>query len=154
MGQAFDRDGHVLGEAYGETKREVFDKLTKEFADAHEIRIKTIDAHLGASPERAQGDGDSRPLDAVGVVDEPMRGTSGDDPPGRLTFGNVDHAFTYQPWNGDQIQRGREVAAALVAAAKTLLRTVPECPTRTRALNHLIDARLLANAAITHDGRV
>ncbi len=42
MGQAFDRDGHVLGEAYGDTKREVFEKLNREFKDAHEIRIKTL----------------------------------------------------------------------------------------------------------------
>ena len=42
MGQAFDRDGNVLGEAYGETKREVFDKLTAQFKDAHELRIKSL----------------------------------------------------------------------------------------------------------------
>jgi hypothetical protein len=42
MGQALDRDGNVLGEAYGDTKREVFDKLTAEFKQAHEIRIKTL----------------------------------------------------------------------------------------------------------------
>ena len=40
MGQAFDGDGNVLGEAHGETKREVFEKLHKEHADAAEIRIK------------------------------------------------------------------------------------------------------------------
>ena len=39
MGQAFDRDGQVLGEARGETKREVFDALDKAHKDAHEIRI-------------------------------------------------------------------------------------------------------------------
>lgn len=42
MGQAFDRDGQVLGEAFGETKREVFDKLTAQHADAHELRIKSL----------------------------------------------------------------------------------------------------------------
>ena len=41
MGQAFDRAGNVLGEAYGNTKREVFDKLIGEFKDAAEIRIKS-----------------------------------------------------------------------------------------------------------------
>lgn len=50
MGQAFDRDGNVLGEAFGETKREVFDKLMKEHADAAEIRIRSIEA-TGASAE-------------------------------------------------------------------------------------------------------
>lgn len=48
MGQAFDRDGNVLGEAYGDTKREVFDKLTSEFKHAHEIRIKSLEDRVGA----------------------------------------------------------------------------------------------------------
>ena len=54
MGQAFDRDGNVLGEAFGDTKREVFDKLTAQFRDAAEIRIRSfhrsgdLDPHIGA----------------------------------------------------------------------------------------------------------
>lgn len=71
----------------------------------------------------------------------------------RINLENVEHVFTFQPWNEDQLQRGKEVTAALIFAAKALLRAVPECPTRTRAINNLIDARMLANAAITHDGR-
>ncbi len=43
MGQAFDREGNVLGEAVGETKREVFDKLTSEFKDAAEIWIRSAE---------------------------------------------------------------------------------------------------------------
>jgi len=43
MGQAFDRDGNVLGEATGATKREVFDKLTEQFKDAHEIRVRSVE---------------------------------------------------------------------------------------------------------------
>ncbi len=39
MGQAFDREGNVLGEAFGETKREVFDKLSAAHPDAQEVRI-------------------------------------------------------------------------------------------------------------------
>ena len=42
MGQAFDRDGNVLGEAFGNTKSEVFDKLNAEFKNAHEIRVRTM----------------------------------------------------------------------------------------------------------------
>lgn len=48
MGHAFDRHGNVLGEAYGETKREVFDKLMSEFKDAHEIRIRDMAPAEGA----------------------------------------------------------------------------------------------------------
>ena len=42
MGQAFDGDGGLLGEAFGETKREVFDKLMAAHGDAAEIRIKSV----------------------------------------------------------------------------------------------------------------
>ena len=49
MGQALDRDGQVIGEAYGNTKREVFDKLISEFKDAHEIRIRSM-APADAAP--------------------------------------------------------------------------------------------------------
>lgn len=42
MGQAFDRDGNVLGEEFGATKREVFDKLMAQHSDAAEIRIRSL----------------------------------------------------------------------------------------------------------------
>ena len=48
MGQAFDRDNNVLGEAFGETKREVFDKLISEFKDADRIEIKSMHPAAGA----------------------------------------------------------------------------------------------------------
>ena len=51
MGQAFDEKGNVLGEAYGATKREVFDKLTSTFKDAHEIRISSMKPPVAADSE-------------------------------------------------------------------------------------------------------
>lgn len=43
MGQAFDRDGNVLGEAYGETKRDVLEKLEAAHGkEAAEIRIREV----------------------------------------------------------------------------------------------------------------
>lgn len=101
MGQAFDRDGQVLGEA----------------------------------------------TDEAGQYNPPRPAAE------RLSLDNVEHVFAYQPWNSDQVARGQVVRDALVAAAKAILRSVPECPQRTRVLNHLIDARMIANAAITFDGR-
>ena len=67
MGQAFDPNGDVLGEAYGATKREVFEKLNEAFKDAAEIRIKSL--------------ADQRPFDAAGGASVEMprygcRGTS------------------------------------------------------------------------------
>lgn len=41
MGRAFNSAGQVLGEASGATKEEVLGKLTKEFPDAAEVRIRT-----------------------------------------------------------------------------------------------------------------
>ena len=74
-------------------------------------------------------------------------------PTERITIDNVDDAFTYQSWDQEQQASGGAVRSALVAAAKVILQTVPESPLRTRALNNLVDARMLANAAITFRGR-
>lgn len=60
MGQAFDRDGNVLGEAFGDTKREVFDKLTAQFKDAHEIRIRSLADRI--RNEREAGEAASSPM--------------------------------------------------------------------------------------------
>jgi hypothetical protein len=70
-----------------------------------------------------------------------------------LTLANVDEAFTFQPWDAGQVERGEAVRDALVLAAKQVLRNCPAGRLRTRALNNLIDARMLANAAITFKGR-
>ena len=42
MGQAFDGAGNVLGEAYGDSKREVFEELERRHKAAAEIRIKSM----------------------------------------------------------------------------------------------------------------
>ena len=74
-------------------------------------------------------------------------------PSDELTLDTVEEAFRYHRWNDEQADRGAQVRDALVLAAKIILRVVPRCPARTRALNHLQDARMLANHAITHNGR-
>lgn len=51
MGQAFDRNGDVLGEAFGDTKREVFDKLMAAHKDAAEIRIQSLGHDSGVQSE-------------------------------------------------------------------------------------------------------
>lgn len=71
----------------------------------------------------------------------------------RLNLENVEDAFNYQPWDDEQVLAGHVVREALTRAAKALLNHVPESPLRTRALNNLVDARMLANAAITFKGR-
>lgn len=71
-----------------------------------------------------------------------------------LTLDNVEDAFQYHPWGVRQAASGAQVREALVAAAKAVLRNVPRSPLRTRALNMLVDARMLVNMAITHDVRL
>ncbi len=41
MGEAYDSQGRLLGTAFGETKREVFDNLIERFPDAPEIIIRS-----------------------------------------------------------------------------------------------------------------
>jgi|HubBroStandDraft_6_1064221.scaffolds.fasta_scaffold165104_3 hypothetical protein len=53
MGQALDEHGNVLGEAFGQTKREVFDKLQAAHANAHELRIRSLMGKI---------EGESRPM--------------------------------------------------------------------------------------------
>lgn len=58
MGQAFDEDGHVLGEAFGHTKADVFEKLNAAHRDAAEIRIKSLTDKVTAveAAQRASDD--------------------------------------------------------------------------------------------------
>lgn len=67
----------------------------------------------------------------------------------RVTKENVKAVFTYQPWTPEQTARGEAVRNKLIDAVDTILDVVLECPARTRAINALVDARMLANSAIS-----
>lgn len=64
----------------------------------------------------------------------------------------IEKLFQYAPWDAAQRESGEMVRTALREAYEVLIERVPPSPTRTRALNHLIDARLLANTAISFKG--
>lgn len=66
----------------------------------------------------------------------------------------AEELFTFQPWNPTQISAGKEVRLTLQRAFRTVITFAPPSPIRTRALNAIIDARMLANAAITFDGKL
>lgn len=70
----------------------------------------------------------------------------------RVTLENVDRLFAYQPWDKAQQECGDVVREILAIAAKQILRSVPPGALRTRAINKLADARMLANAAISFRG--
>ena len=88
------------------------------------------------------------------AINQTNQTTMPSSPPSeRFTLDNIDDAFRYQPWDECQRDHGEQVRDALVAAAKVILRTVPDTPLRTRALNCLIHSRMLANCAISFRGR-
>jgi len=65
----------------------------------------------------------------------------------------VEELFTYKAWNPDQQKAGEAVRSQLVKAYLAVLIWVPPGPTRTVALRKLVEARMDANAAISHEGR-
>jgi hypothetical protein len=66
----------------------------------------------------------------------------------------IDELFDYHPWNEEQKRQGEWVNRTLKHAYQTIVEYVPVSRSRTRALNALTDARMLANQAITFKGKV
>ena len=65
----------------------------------------------------------------------------------------VSDLFTHQSWDSTQIHDGEEVRHALEGAYRAVIAHVPPSATRTRALNAIVDARRLADDAISFKGR-
>lgn len=122
MGQAFDGDGHVLGEAFGDTKREVFDKLTEQFKDAAEIRIKTMEEKLAnVDARQAQKHADSlKSRDRM------------------LQF----FAYAHLP------EHLKEASRPFCVLAERIVETLPSNPERTVALRKLLEAKDCAVRAL------
>lgn len=72
---------------------------------------------------------------------------------GEFTLENIEEAMTYQPMDSEQIDSAQEIRDALTFAAKAILRRAPRSARRTLALQHVINARMDANAAISFRGR-
>lgn len=64
MGQAFDRNGNVLGEAEGDTKREVFEELSRKHPDAEAILIRTLREKMEAHSQGSESES-GRPVDRM-----------------------------------------------------------------------------------------
>lgn len=65
----------------------------------------------------------------------------------------IDDAFTYHPWDADQILKGALVRDTLAAAVKNIIDVVPPGPDRSSAIRKIREARMDANSAITHGGK-
>lgn len=66
----------------------------------------------------------------------------------------IDELFTYHKWDEEKIAQGAPVSAALKEAFAAIVKNVPSSPSRTRALNMLVDVRMIANQAITFEGQI
>lgn len=118
MGQAFDRDGHVLGEAEGDTMREVFDKLSQEHKNADEIRVKAM---------KEKADFLSGATTALNVQTDRM-----------MQF----FAYAHLP------EHLQAVSRPFCDLAATVVATLPSNPERTVALRKLLEAKDCAVRAL------
>jgi len=90
MGQAFDRDGNVLGEAVGASFRDVFEKLETAHPNAHEIRVKHRDTGAAMEMPRYRCHKDVWALKIQEVIDMTERGNESD---GSRVLRFVDHRY-------------------------------------------------------------
>jgi hypothetical protein len=65
----------------------------------------------------------------------------------------ISNLFEYHRWDEGKTAKGNVVRAALEQAYRAIVNNVPPCPTRTVALRKIVEARMDANAAITHEGK-
>jgi hypothetical protein len=70
------------------------------------------------------------------------------------TSKDIDAMFDYQPWNEEQVEKGKLVRAALANACKVIVAQVPPGPDRIVAIRKLREARMDCNSAITFGGRL
>ena len=125
MGQALDRDGRVLGEASGETKREVFDELQRRHPDAHEVRMRTL------------GDEKEQPPKPRGITKDNLLAT--------MSYHTLDES--------QQAAYGR-IQDAAVAFATVLLEVLPPCGDQQAAIRHIFEAKATANRGVAIKGLV
>jgi len=65
----------------------------------------------------------------------------------------VDDMFEYHQWTPEQVEAGKRVRRALIAAVNIIIADVPPSADRTVAIRKLRDARMDCNSAITHGGK-
>jgi len=66
---------------------------------------------------------------------------------------DLEKLFSYQPPTPDMQEHFEAVSKACEAAARVIVEHVPPSADRTLAIQHLVDARMRANAAIALDGQ-
>lgn len=66
----------------------------------------------------------------------------------------IDDAFEYHKWTPEQVEAGAKIRKALADAVKAIVAGAPPSPDRSAAIRKCRDARMDANSAITHGGRL
>ncbi len=120
MGQAFDRNGNVLGSAEADTAQEVLQALQLKHKEAAEFRIKTIQEKL--TQKEAAGTLAAAPTDRM------------------LQF------FTY----GHLPEHLAKVSLPFCQLAEEIVATLPSNPERTVALRKLLEAKDCAVRALLY----
>lgn len=115
MGQAFDGDGRMLGEATGPTKADVLAQLERAHPGAAEIRIRSLEANLMSRASIAQ------------ILDAAIIG-SGER---MLPY----FKFTHLP---EQLQ---DVSAGFAELACRIVGTQNSTPERTVCLRKLLESK-------------
>lgn len=126
MGQAFDRDGNVLGEAFGETKRAVLDQLEKAHPDAEAILIRTLQEKMRAG-----------------------KGVEAEFDPKEKTTAPVDRMMQFFA-HGHLPPHLAQVSAPFCLLAEQIVATLPSNPERTVALRKLLEAKDCAVRALLY----
>jgi uncharacterized protein (DUF3084 family) len=67
---------------------------------------------------------------------------------------SIDDAFDYHKWTPAQVEAGSAIRRALASAVKAIIAGAPPCADRSAAIRKVRDARMDANSAITHNGRL
>lgn len=67
---------------------------------------------------------------------------------------SIDDAFEYHKWTPAQVEAGSNIRKALAGAVKAIIAGAPPSPDRSAAIRKCRDARMDANSAITHGGRL
>lgn len=126
MGQAFDRDGNVLGEADGATKAEVLAQLEKDHPNAERIIIQKLREKMAAGK---------------GIESDPMFA------PKDQTTAPVDRMMQFFA-HGHLPLHLAQVSAPFCLLAEQIVATLPSNPERTVALRKLLEAKDCAVRAL------
>lgn len=110
-------------------------------------------------PPDSTGDQPAQPVDVAKAMGyggaqsvNRMRDRSPEKAAGQITLDNIESVMSTRQWGSGQRASGNVVREALVAAAKAILREVPQGAEKERALQHILSARMHANVAISFDG--